>query len=243
MSKPPSVQQILAEQQHGTTEHINKRGDIVQAPPLPVPLELTETQRAENLRRNMATIGARQMTYIYFEGVKNIFEIAGEELPAGGMYVCLIRRTRSGYRRFNGKGGPLDLMLRSLDEPQYTREDLDNGYEEEDGEYGRRMRWQDYIVLPLIDAYNGGGEPFGFETRNVTSWWAAKGLIGRCQDHPMYLRGMSPIISLEIGSYKHPKYGMRSKPVLKICGWANPDGSTIAESQPPKAGFNDEIPY
>jgi hypothetical protein len=236
----PTPAQIQAQQQRDP-EHIDKQGRIVKAAPsLPVPLQLTDAQRAENLRRNMAAIGTRQMSYIYFEGKKNVFEIAGEELPTGQIYVCLIRQTTCGFRRFNGKGGHVDLMMRRLDEPQYTRDDLDKGYEEEDTEFGRRPRWHDYIVLPLIDANNGGGELFGFETRNVTSWWAAKNLIGRCQEHSMFLRGMSPIVTLEIVTYKHTKYGLLHKPRLKGCRWANPDGSTIAE--PDKPDLNDKLP-
>jgi hypothetical protein len=158
----------------------------------------------------------------------------------------LLRQTKLGFRRFNGKGGPVDLMLRRLDEPQYSRDDLEGGNEEEDGEYGLRLRWQDYIVMPLIDASNGGAELYGFETRNVTSWWAAKNLIGRCASHRMFVRGRSPIIKLEVQSYKHQKYGTKQKPVLAICGWAGPDGATtVDDAQPssPLPDFNDSIPY
>jgi hypothetical protein len=242
MTKPPTVQQVLAEQQRGTTEHINKHGNVVQAtPPLPVPLELTDKQRQENLARNMAAVGVRPMTYIVFEGVKNQFQIDGEELPPGGLYVCLLRQAQLGFRRFNGPGNPPDMMMRRIDEPRYDRQDLDNGHEEEETEYGRRLRWGELIILPLIDANNGGGELYAFETRNITSVMAARNLIGRCDKHPSFARGLSPIIKLEVGSYKHPKYGTRGKPVLKICGWANPDGSTIAE--PDKPDMNDKIPF
>jgi hypothetical protein len=241
-TRPPSVAQVLEAQQRGTTERIDEHGNVKVSPQLPAPPELTEAQRAENLRKNMAAIGTRPMTYIYFEGVKNQFEIGGEKLPSGGLYVCFIRQTESGFRRFiGGKGGTVEFKMRRLDQPQLTRDDLEGGYEEKDSEYGRRCRWQDYIVLPLIDANNGGGELYGFETRNVTSWWAAKGLIGRCTDHPMFLRGLSPIIKLEVKPYKHPKYGMRGKPLPKICGWASADGSTTAEPQSPKPKLADEM--
>jgi hypothetical protein len=251
----PTPAQIQAEQQRTTTEHIDKHGNVVQtSAPLPVPLELTDKQRQENLARNMAAVGVRAMTYIIFEGVKNVYQIDGQELPAGGLYVCLVRQTELGFRRFNGPGTPPDLMMRRIDEPQYGRDDLDNGYEEEDSEYGRRFRWSELIVLPMIDANNGGGELFAFEARNITSVMAARNLIGRCHRHPSFKKGLSPIIALEVGSYKHPKYGIRGKPVLKICGWARPDGTTITEPQPPRlplsgntptpsGEFNDTIPY
>jgi hypothetical protein len=241
----PSVRQVIASQK--PDQVIDKDGSIQKLAPsapaqLPVPV-LTDEERAANLKKNMAAIGTRPMTFIGWEGQKNIFLVDGEELPPGGLYVCLMRKGQSGFRRFNGKGGTMDLMLRYLDEPQYTRDDLEGGHEEEDGEYGRRQRWQDYIRLPMIDANNGGGEMYAFETRNVTSWWAAKALIGKCELHPMFVRGMSPIIQLEIGSYPHKKYGTRFKPILKICGWANPDGSTTAEpDKPNKPDFNDALP-
>jgi hypothetical protein len=198
----PTVQQVMAAQK--PDQVIDKAGTVHKVVPttatqLPAPA-LTDAERAANLKKNMAAIGARPMTFIGWEGQKNIFIVDGEELPPKGLYVCLMRRAQSGFRRFNGKGGAVDLMLRYLDEPQYSRDDLDNGYEEEDGEYGRRQRWADYILLPLIDANNGGGEMYAFETRNATSWWAAKALIGRCTEHPMFARGMSPIVRLASAS-------------------------------------------
>jgi hypothetical protein len=238
MRKPPTPQQILAEQQR-TPERINK--PVVQTPPLPVPLELTDKQRQENLARNMAEVGVRPMTYIVFEGVKNEFQIDGEKIPEGGMYVCLIRQAMLGFRRFNGPGNPPDMMMRRIDEPRYDREDLQDGYAEEDTEYGKRLRWSELIVLPLIDVDNGGGDLFAFETRNITSVMAARSLIGKCSKHPSFDKGLSPIVTLKIGSYKHPKYGTRGKPVLQLCGWANPDGSTITEPQPDKPKLSDEM--
>jgi hypothetical protein len=94
--RPPTVQQILTDQQHTPAETIDQHGNVVKpTAPLPVPLEpLTEAQRAEYLRRNMAVIGTQQMTFIYFEGQKNRFEIGGEELPpAAFMSVCCGRRS------------------------------------------------------------------------------------------------------------------------------------------------------
>jgi hypothetical protein len=67
-----------------------------------------------------------------------------------------------------------------------------------------------------------------------------KNLIGRCHHHPKFHQGLSPLITLETGFYEHKKYGRRGKPVLKIVGWANPDGTATAET--PRPDFNDALP-
>jgi hypothetical protein len=172
----PSVQAVLATQKADQT--IDRAGNVVKAEQLPTPL-LTDEQRAENLVRNMATIGSQFLTRFDFEGNKGVFEKDGEEYKPG-LSVCLIRQTQIGFRRFNGEGNPVDVKVLRLDEGDlYTRDDLDGGYEEEDGQYGRRSRWQEYAILPLIDA-DGGGELYGFEANKL--------LVGQKSDWPL-LRG------------------------------------------------------
>jgi hypothetical protein len=52
----PSVAQVLAVQK--ADQAVNKAGNVAKAEQLPTPIELTEAQRAENLARNMATVGS-----------------------------------------------------------------------------------------------------------------------------------------------------------------------------------------
>jgi hypothetical protein len=209
-----------------------------------VPPELSDQQRRENLAHNMATIGVRGASFVFFEGVKGTLMVGEEPLPNGRLFICLLRQTQIGFRRFNGPGGNVDLTLRGLDEPQITRSDLPDGDEEEESEFGRRKRWQDYILLPLIDASGTGHERFAFETKNITSYWAVRGLIGRCDRHPMFDRGLSPIIELGVEPYRHKSYGMKTKPSFKICGWANPNGTTAIDKPKPSLSseMDDEIP-
>jgi hypothetical protein len=240
--KPPTPAQIQAEQQRTATEAIDRQGNLVNVgTQLALPLELTDKERRENLARNLATIGVRGASFIYFEGVKGALMVGEETLPNGRLYICLLRQTQIGFRRFNGPGGNVDIMMRGLDEPQLTRVDLPDGDEEEESQFGRRLRWQDYILLPMIDASGAGHERFASETRNLTSYWAARGLIGRCDRHPMFERGLSPIVELGVTPYRHKAYGMKTKPSLKICGWANPDGTTAIEKPTPKPNLSDEM--
>jgi hypothetical protein len=224
---PPSVAQVLA-QQARDPEHIDKQGRVVkETPPLPVPAQLTEAQRAENLARNMAAIGSQFLTRFDFEGTKGIFEEDGDDFKPG-LCICPVRDALVGFRRFNGEGNPVDVTIRRLDEGDlYTRDDLDGGHETEVGKFGPRPRWQEYAILPLIDIGDGGGELYGFEANNITSYWAIRNLIGRCHNHPMFKRGLSPIVQPEIVTYKHKDYGVRFKPAFKIVGWANSDGSPV----------------
>jgi hypothetical protein len=242
----PSVAQVLATQKAGQT--IDKAGNVVKAEQLPTPI-LTDAQRTENIRKNMAAIGTQFLSRYDFEAVKGVFEMDGDDYRPG-LSVCPIRECRIGFRRFNGEGNPMDLMLLRLDEGDlYTRDDLDGGFEEEDGKFGRRYRWQEFAQLPLIEA-SGGGELCAFEANNLTSYWAIRNLLGRCYAHPMFKRGLSPVVLPESTTYKHKDYGMRFKPVFKICGWANPDGTPAdtGKAQPSKqittgADFNDTVPF
>jgi hypothetical protein len=243
----PSVSQVLATQKADQT--IDKQGNVVKAAQLPAPIELTEAQRAENLARNMAAIGSQFLTRYDFEAVKGIFEMDGSE-HRPGLSICPIREVRIGFRRYNGEGNPVDVKMRRLDEGGlYTRDDLDGGHEQEDGQFGIRYRWQDYAILPLFGVSDGGGELYGFEANNITSYWAIRNLVGGCFGHPMFKRGLSPIVQPESTKYKHKKYGDRFKPVFKICGWANPDGTPVNQNPPSpqpritSGEMNDTIPF
>jgi hypothetical protein len=142
----PTPAQINAAQQR-EPEHIDRQGNIVKVEQLPTPIELTDEQRAANLVRNMAAVGSQFLTRFDFEAVKGVFEMDGDEHKPG-LCICPVREIRLGYRRFNGEGNPMDLATRRLDEGDlYTRDDLDGGHEEEDGQYGRRFRWQDYAIV------------------------------------------------------------------------------------------------
>jgi hypothetical protein len=167
---PPSVRQVLAAQK--PDEEIDKHGNVTKtAAPLPAPIELTDAQRAENLRKNMAAVGTMPMTFITFEGVKNIYEVDDSQLPQGGIYLALVRLSQHLFKRFHGPQAQPDVMGRRIDEPLLTRDDLDGGYDEEDGEYGRRYRWNEEMLVPLVDASGGGGELYAFQARNVTACW------------------------------------------------------------------------
>jgi hypothetical protein len=61
----------------------------------------------------------------------------------------------------------------------------------------------------LIDT-DAGSELFGFEANNITSYWSIRNLIGRCHAHPMFKKGLSPIVQPEAVTYKHKSYGVRA---------------------------------
>jgi hypothetical protein len=135
----PTVAQVLATQKADQT--IDKAGNVVKAEQLPTPVELTDAQRAENLARNMAAVGSQFLTRYDFEGNKGTFEKDGEDYRPG-LSVALVRQIQTGFRRFNGAGAPVEIKVLRLDEGDlYTRDDLDGGHEEEEGQFGRRFRW------------------------------------------------------------------------------------------------------
>ena len=222
-------------------------------PAAPVP---TAEERAQLIAQNIAKLGGRgASTSVSFHGVdSNYPRTDGRTLPIGTHAVFGVRDYRGGFITF--RDGSYEEVMRGIDEVQVERSDLDGGYDEEPGPNGQpRLVWQDQGTCPII-LTEGGHEMLTLVCRNAVSRIALNGLVSNCYAHPLFKRGLLPIVEMGAGTYINKKLGgvKKPKPIFRICGWVNTDGSTadvrlaapqsdrITSGKSLSAEMNDDLP-
>ena len=194
------------------------------------------------MMRNLQDWASMPMTSITFDGNSGEYKANGSALPAGSTFIAIVPEARKGFIRFLGVGQQPDVRMTCVSEdvPALTRDDIPDGHAETQGLDGiPREAWQEQLAIPLTD---DGGEMYSFVARNKVSLIAAQALLGKFLFHPKAKQGMYPIIRLESASYLNKKFGtVKPKPVLKVVGWVNRDGTRDGNAPMPKAGATDAI--
>jgi hypothetical protein len=167
---------------------------------------------------------------------------------------------RIGWIRWENDKPAEELMGRLIDRPRVPhREEL--GYEErsqwEPGADGPRDPWQLTNTLPLVKVNDGTECKFTTSSRGGIN--AIAKLSGQYSRVRAKHANEWPIISLEVGSYQHDRYGKIKFPIFRIAGWHPKDGAaeTPADNNGPppvpmselepvgvsNAAPDDEIPF
>jgi hypothetical protein len=255
---PPTAAQTQA-QQRADTERSKQpaapaNDGTAMVPALPAP---TAEERAQLIARNIAKLGGRGAAVsVTFHGVNGNFPRSdGADLPIGTLAVVGVRDFLAGYCSFRNS---YEEVMRRIDEVQVEREDLDGGWDEEPGMDGQpRLVWQPQATVPII-LTEDGHEMLTLVCRNSVSRIALDGLVSNCYAHPLFKRGLLPIVEMRTGTYINKKLGgvKKPKPIFRVAGWVNTDGSpadarlaapqqgdriTSGKSLPAEMG--DEIPF
>jgi hypothetical protein len=183
-----------------------------------------------------------------------------EEVPEGTQFVANMDELRIGWIRWENDKPAEELMGRLIDRPRVPhREEL--GYEErsqwEPGADGPRDPWQLTNTLPLVKVNDGTECKFTTSSRGGIN--AIAKLSGQYSRVRAKHANEWPIISLEVGSYQHDRYGKIKFPIFRIAGWHPKDGAaeTPADNNGPppvpmselepvgvsNAAPDDEIPF
>jgi hypothetical protein len=256
---PPTAAQTQAQQRADTERRkqpaapANDGTAMVPAAPAP-----TAEERAQLIAHNIAKLGGRgAAASVSFHGVDGVYVRSDDtNLPIGTLAVFGVPNFRIGFCNF--RNGGYEEEMRGIDEVQVERSDLDGGFDTEPGMSGEpRLVWQEQSTMPVI-LTEGGHEMLTLVCRNSVSRIALDGLVSNCYGHPLFKRGLLPIVEMRTGIYINKKLGgvKKPKPIFRVAGWVNTDGSpadarlaapqqgdriTSGKSLPAEMG--DEIPF
>lgn len=242
-----------ADTERGTRASAPANGGTAMVPAAPVP---TAEERAQLIAQNIARLGGRgAAASVTFHGVDGNFPRSdGTDLPIDTLAVFGIPNYRAGFCNF--RNGGYEEEMRGIDEVQIEREDLDGGHDTEPGPRGElRLVWQPQATVPVI-LTEDGHEMLTFIARNAVSRIALDGLVSTCYAHPLFKRGLLPIVEMKTGTYINKKLGgvKKPKPIFRVAGWVNTDGSAadarlaapqsdrITSGKSLSAEMNDDLP-
>jgi hypothetical protein len=243
----------MADTERGKGAPAPANGGTAMVPAAPAP---TAEERAQLIAQNTAKLGGRgAAASVTFHGVDGNFPRSdGADLPIGTLAVFGVPNFRAGFCNF--RNGGYEEEMRGIDEVQVEREDLDGGYDTEPGLSGEpRLVWQQQTTVPII-LTEGGHEMLTLVCRNAVSRNALDGLVSTCHAHPLFKRGLLPIVEMRTGTYINKKLGgvKKPKPIFRVAGWVNTDGSAadvrlaapqsdrITSGKSLSAEMNDDLP-
>jgi hypothetical protein len=169
-----------------------------------------------------------------------------EEVSPGTQFVANMDELRVGWIRWENERPAEERMHRLIDRPRVPhREEL--GYLEqsqwEAGANGPRDPWQLTNVLPMIRVDDGTEVKFTTSSRGGIS--AVAKLSGQYSRVRVKHLHEWPIISIEVDSYQHDRYGKIKFPVFRIVDWQPKagEGAPLTDAPSFEDELNDEIPY
>jgi hypothetical protein len=250
---PPTPAEVIARQK-ADADRARQPAALAKNVPAVVP-EPTPEERAQLIAANIAKLGGRgAAASVTFNGNDGAYVRSDSaNLPADTHVIVGVPNYRAGFCNF--KNSSYEEEMRGVDEVQVERDDLPGGWDEEPGMDGTpRLVWQEQQTVPVI-LTTGGHEILTFTARNGVSRIALEGLVANVYAHPLFKRGLWPIVSMGVGFYVNKKLGgiKKPKPILRIVGWCNTDGSAadVRLAAPPQdritsgkslsAEMNDEI--
>jgi hypothetical protein len=262
----PRTPRQVQDQQQADAERDRQRKAAAQAPPQPqqqlvkeTPASLPVPASKEATERHLADWGGSAGRLVAFNGSTGIHRTLDDdvEVAAGSRFIACLDQAQKGYIRFNEGAPPTLAMVRIGEDAEVPqREELgDNDpsqwlISELNGLPDDPRKLQ--TLFPLVSC-DDSGEIYGYVARGPVALNAASDLLGRYRWHPKRQRGLLPIVEIGSGTYVSKKFGPRPKPILKIVGWVNPDGSPALDpvtrpgQLPPKGGAtadpNDPIPF
>lgn len=212
----------------------------------------------EAFERNLAEWGSGFGTPLAPNGLDGGFQTTGSDKVdvAGIIFVAHLDECRKEWIRFNGEGNLPTLIGIGIyeDAELPAREelgDLDQSLWKPDRFRNNEITdpWKEQYRVPIV-ATDTSGAIYELTSRSLTSKIAFRGLIDRYGKHPQRRKGLLPLITLETGTYFNKGLNAdKPKPVYKIVGWVEKDGSAPAKkpdlisSGGAAAGLNDDLPF
>ena len=253
----PSVSQVLAAQRADQT--IDRAGNIRRtdlaegspAAPLPTAPDTPAAPATSKtaLEQHLAELAGTGGRYLQPDGSKGIHRTTDDdvEMPMPATFLCPLQAARWGHIMFPKDGSPPKLFMVGIAEETkfHTRESLGDN-DPENWEFSeftgqRRDPYQEQIVFPIIRT-DSSGEIFTYVARGAVALRAVRDLLGRWRWHPKRQLGLTPVVEIGNGTYKHAKFGDRPKPTFKIVDWVRPNGSQPAP-QTSEEVLNDTLPF
>jgi hypothetical protein len=210
----------------------------------------------EAFEHNLATWGSGSGTPLTFNGLDGVFQSSGGEQVdvTDIVFVAHLDETRREWIRFNGEGNPPTLVGIGIYEAATFPEkddlpDRDAATWEVDRFTGEpRDPSSEQYRVPIVATDDSGGI-YELTSRSLTCLYAFRGLLDRYGKHPQRRKGLLPLITLSSTTYFNRKLNAdKPKPVYKIVGWVEKDGSAPAKkpdliTSGSAAGLNDDLPF
>jgi hypothetical protein len=246
--KPPTPQQILAEQKRLTDTDAKRQAQATGN--LPVMAERKPPAVPDNRTAHEAYLDEIAPASIVGRMVKfskdGKFITADDDEPISeeSDFIALCDQTLIGYIKFNGEGQPpskeMGLLYDGYIMPR--RENLgDNDQAQwEIGLDGKPADpWQHHVYVVLQNV--GSSELFTFVTSSRTGRRAVGNLLRHYDRMSKTHPGHYPLIRLKVGGFQHrdDRVGWVPTPVLAVIGRVPGENA----AKPPPADFNDEIPF
>ena len=258
----PSVAQVLANQKADQVidraGNIKKSQAITRSPAAPLPAAPEAQLPApsgpiseEAFERNLAQWGNGAGTPLIFNGLEGCYQSTGGEVVdvEGVIFVAHLDETRKGWIKFNGEGMPpttisVGIMEDATLPSRGELGDLDESLWEIDKFRNQPTDpWQQEIRVPIVSAA-ADATVYELTSRSLTALYAIRGLLERYGRHPQRKKGLVPLIMLDIGTYFNRNLNAnKPKPVYRITGWCQKDGSTPPTTNMISSGPNDSIPF
>lgn len=246
------------------------------SPAMPVPVEthpqsqmLTGPRSDEAFERHMQEMGGAGNPLLAPNLSEGNFKSGGEVVNVDGVpFIMHTDESRKGVIRFNGEGNlPTKISIGLYEDAELPlREELGDTDQSlwEISRYSNQPvdPWQSEIVVPVVSTAPDG-TIYELASRSPTALFAIRGLLDRVHRHPQRGKGLVPIVTMRIGTYKNKNLGRDMyKPVYTVVGWCTKDGSAPATKPDPittggpgatggpvaaraggQAEFNDQIPF
>lgn len=250
--KPPTVEQILAEQERlAEKETASIKANLPATAPastaVAVPDNRTEVQRYIDEIAPASIVG--RMIKFSKDG-KFVTHDDGEAIGDDVDFVALVDQTLIGWIKFNGEGEPPDRVMGLLYEGfEMPARGTLSGLDQSKWEMGLDGKpadpWQHHVYL-VLQRGDETQEMFTFVTSSVTGRRAIGNLIrhyDRMQKTPA-TADTYPIVRLKIGGFQHrdDRVGWVKTPVIAIVGRA-PKASAAKPDSSQQADMSDQIPF
>jgi hypothetical protein len=169
---------------------------------------------------------------------KGKYFVGDDEVKTGHEMLAHVGATIRGWTKFeNGKVVEQRIGRISDGFQPPAREmlgDLDKSKWEKDSTGKPRDPWVAQYYLPLEDLNTGDVVVF------VTSSKGGIAAVGKlCAVYGRNISKGSPVIKLEVRSYRHSEFGRIETPDFVVASWENSNSGNKA----PAAGMNDDIPF
>jgi hypothetical protein len=238
--KVPTVKEILAEQERLPVE-LAKANSAVN---LPVPAEDMFSPHVCELTGDAFTFPGTLFDMQGIDGTYNT--LSGDvEIPRGGLYKPSFKNTYWGFVKYTEDGPIYEMKCLAGGEDLPQRADLGDLDKTKwvKGKYSPEPEdpWKEHYACPL-EAADKGGELLVFIARSPTTRRFMKIILNTYNTHPRKLRGLEPVIRLDIQIFKNSFNNDQPKPWWPFVDWLNPDGSSISAVQK-RGEFGDTVPF